>query len=452
MSKLSALLLLLSIEVSALVTTYGVTVPFSPGTVQAKTVVTGAIPTAPPTLVSAYLVAKGDAHTIVVGRTLQFTAYGTYSDGSVVALPDSESDPEIAWNTSNHAVAKISLLGHVTALSTGTVNIEAVIGTITASPWAVTVLPVSPPVPPAISCSASPSVINPGDTAIVTADGSSQQGLPLTYSYSASTGSISGMSASETLETPMSFEGLVTVTCTVDQQGGGSASATTNVLVATSSGNLDGASNWKAVHDSGTPGQSMGSSVYPVTAPPYDDARQLYMTYSDRGGERFSLSFGKSTSVTHFIYYAYIYFVDPSQTQNVEMDINQVMSNGQTVIFGTQCSSDSGTWEYATVITDDGDRKSHWNASNIPCNPKTWTANSWHQVQIASSRDGSGNVTYDWVTLDGAASNFVNATGPSVLSLGWAVGDLSLNFQLDGANEGSGSITAYIEDLTIYRW
>jgi Bacterial Ig-like domain (group 2) len=451
MNKL-CVFLLMSIGPSALVSTYAVTIRSSAANVSDQTVVTASTPTAPPTLVSAYLVAKGDAHTIVMGRTLQFTAYGKYSDGSVVALPDSEADPEIAWNTSNHAVAKISLLGHVTALNAGTVSIEAVIGTITASPWTVTVLAAPPPVPPTVSCSASPSVINPGSTAIITADGSSQQDLPLTYSYSASTGSISGTSASETLETPVSFEGLVTVTCVVDQQGGGSASATTNVLVATSSGNLDGARNWKAVHDSATSGESMGSSVYPVTTPPYDDARQFYMTYSDRGGERFSLSFGSSVSVTHFLYDTYIYFVNPSQVQNVELDINQVMSNGQTVIFGTQCSSNSGTWEYTTAITDDGDRKSHWNASSIPCNPKTWTANSWHQVQIASSRDSSGNVTYDWVTLDGATSNFVNATGPSALSLGWAVGDLSLNFQLDGANEASGSITAYIEDLTIYGW
>jgi hypothetical protein len=215
-------------------------------------------------------------------------------------------------------------------------------------------------------------VINPGGTAIITADGSSQQDLPLTYSYSASTGSISGTSASETLETPVSFEGLVTVTCTVDQQGGGSASATTNVLVATSSGNLDGARNWKAVHDSATPGESMGSSVYPVTAPPYDDARQFYMTYSDRGGERFSLSFGSSAGVTHFLYDTYIYFVDPSQVQNVEMDVNQVMANGETVIFGTQCASGSKTWEY-TVIRNG---RPHWLPSNIPCNPTTWTANT----------------------------------------------------------------------------
>ena len=451
MNKLSALLLL-SIGVPALATTYAVTVLSRQGTVRGKTVVTAAIPTVPLTLVSAYLVAKGNAHTMVTGATLQFTAYGKYSDGSVVALPDSEANPEIAWNTSNHAVAKISLLGHVTALSTGTVDIEGVIGTITASPWTVTVLEASPPVPPTISCSANPSVIIQGGTAIITAAGSSPQDLPLTYGYKTSAGSISGTGTSETLKTSGSFGGVVTVTCTVDQQGGGSASATTNVLVATSSGSLDGARNWEAVHDSATPGESRGSSVYPITAPPYDDARKFYMTYSDRGGERFSLSFGSGASATHFLYDTFVYFVDPSQVQDVEMDINQVMSNGQTVIFGTQCSSNSGTWEYTAAITEDGEQKPHWNASNIPCNPKTWTANSWHHLQIALSRDGSGNVTHDWVTLDGTTSIFATATGPSALSLGWAVGDLSLNFQLDGANKASGSITAYIEDLTIYRW
>ena len=39
------------------------------------------------TLVSAYLHANGN--TMVKGGTLQFTAYGTYSDGSVSHLPDS---------------------------------------------------------------------------------------------------------------------------------------------------------------------------------------------------------------------------------------------------------------------------------------------------------------------------------------------------------------------------
>jgi hypothetical protein len=46
--------------------------------------------------------------------------------------------------------------------------------------------------PPTISCSANPSIINQGGTAVITAAGSSPQNLPLTYSYSASAGSISG--------------------------------------------------------------------------------------------------------------------------------------------------------------------------------------------------------------------------------------------------------------------
>ena len=46
--------------------------------------------------------------------------------------------------------------------------------------------------PPTISCSASPSTINPGDTSTVTAIGVSPQNRPLTYSYSAAAGTITG--------------------------------------------------------------------------------------------------------------------------------------------------------------------------------------------------------------------------------------------------------------------
>jgi Bacterial Ig-like domain (group 2) len=96
-----------------------------------------------PTLVSAYLAGKGGATTIVLGGTLQFTAYGRYSDGSVGSLPDAHGNTVTGWNTSNHAVAKISTLGHATALSLGTVNIEATIGGLSASPCEVTVIAAS---------------------------------------------------------------------------------------------------------------------------------------------------------------------------------------------------------------------------------------------------------------------------------------------------------------------
>lgn len=212
------------------------------------------------------------------------------------------------------------------------------------------------------------------------------------------------------------------------------------------SANLDGA-HWAYEQDAGVPGNAHGSTVYPATTPAYDDAREFYMTYAKHGGERWHISFAKDPNATHFIYDTYVYIVDPTQVGNIELDMNQVMSNGATVIYGTQCSSYSKTWEFTTVSGG-----THWHSSNIPCNPKNWAANTWHHIQIASHRNGSGDVTYDWVNVDGTHSVFKNATGYSAEQLGWAHGDLLINFQLDGANSGSGSITAFIHKMTIFRW
>lgn len=119
------------------------------------------------TLVSAYLQATGN--TMVKGGTLQFSAYGAYSDGSVSLLPDVEGNAVTAWSTSNHAVAEVSSGGRVWAAAAGTVNVEAVIGTLKASVWTVKIsapavtAPVSPVVPetPA-SVAAGPVPAAPG--------------------------------------------------------------------------------------------------------------------------------------------------------------------------------------------------------------------------------------------------------------------------------------------------
>jgi Bacterial Ig-like domain (group 2) len=187
-----------------------------------------------PTLVSVYLGTNGSANTMVTGSTLQIIAHSIYSDGSTGTLPDAQGNVVTAWNTTNHAVAKISSLGHATALGAGPVNMEGTVGTLIASPWSVTVSNAPATVVPSspnASCSANPSIINQGGTAVITATGGSPQNLPLTYSYSASAGSISGASTTATLETTGTSAGIVTVTCTVDQEGGGTASATTAVLL-----------------------------------------------------------------------------------------------------------------------------------------------------------------------------------------------------------------------------
>ncbi len=85
--------------------------------------------------------------------------------------------------------------------------------------------------PPTVSCSANPSTVNPGDSATITASGVSPQNRPLTYSYSATAGSISGSTGSATLTTTGAAAGTITVTCNVVDDKGQTASSQTSVTV-----------------------------------------------------------------------------------------------------------------------------------------------------------------------------------------------------------------------------
>src|ERR1700722_19922562 len=187
----------------------------------------------PSSIVSGYLTSLGGANTIVVGHALQFTAHVTYSDGSASELPDAQGNKVTWWGTSNAAVATISSDGDVTAVGAGKVNIEAKMGTLRLHRRRVTASNAVVPVvaqQPTINCSANPSIINQGGTTTITAIGDSAQNLPLTYTYSSSAGSISGNNTTATLETSGVSAGIITVTCAVDQQGGGTASATIKIL------------------------------------------------------------------------------------------------------------------------------------------------------------------------------------------------------------------------------
>jgi hypothetical protein len=85
--------------------------------------------------------------------------------------------------------------------------------------------------PPTISCTANPSSVNPGDSSMVAASAVSPQNRPLTYSYNATAGSISGTTPSATLSTAGAAPGPITVSCNVIDDKGQSASATTSVNV-----------------------------------------------------------------------------------------------------------------------------------------------------------------------------------------------------------------------------
>ena len=85
--------------------------------------------------------------------------------------------------------------------------------------------------PPTISCSASPSTIKQGEESTVTASGVSPQNRPLTYSYTATAGSISGSGPTAAFSSAGAPAGVVPITCNVSDDKNQTATANTSVTI-----------------------------------------------------------------------------------------------------------------------------------------------------------------------------------------------------------------------------
>jgi hypothetical protein len=208
-------------------------------------------------------------------------------------------------------------------------------------------------------------------------------------------------------------------------------------------------SGWHEAHDSGTNGNSSGTMSL-VGSPAHSGSSREFVThFSGNGGERYSVSFGDNTSSTNFFYDGWIYLASSaSNIANLELDLYQVMPNGQTVIMGVQCDGYTGTWDYTENLGSATHPSGHWAHSSAACNPRSWSRDTWHHVQASYSRTSEGRVTYKSVYLDGV-EHVLNHTVLGARADGWGPTMLT-NFQVDGL--GSGSNTVYLDDLTVYRW
>lgn len=208
---------------------------------------------------------------------------------------------------------------------------------------------------------------------------------------------------------------------------------------------------WAAQHDTAAAGGSSGFMSVVNSPSRTGYARKFVSNYSAYGDQRYDVSFGDDTTSTNFFYDAWVYLPAPSTSiANIEMDLNQVMQNGQTVIFGFQCDGWSGTWDFTENKGTPTAPVDSWMHSKATCNPRQWSTNTWHHIQVNYARDDSGNVTYHSVWLDGVQTT-LNVTVPSAFALGWAP-TLLTNFQIDGATASNATATAYLDDLVIYRW
>lgn len=132
----------------------------------------------------------------------------------------SGSNATATINTADTAPGTYAVTGHVTQGSHATQQASC-----TAS------FTIESPAPPTIACSANPSNLQSGDTSMITALAASPQNRALTYSYTATAGTITGDTSTATLNTTGVEPSAITVTCNVVDDLGKSASAPTTVTV-----------------------------------------------------------------------------------------------------------------------------------------------------------------------------------------------------------------------------
>jgi len=319
------------------------------------------------------------------------------------------------------------------------------------------------------SSSGSPSVSSPTNGATVSspfnlaATASSCAGQPVSsIGYSMDDGTYTATVSGTTLNAPVT-SGTGGHTLHAKSWGNGGAACQTNVAVtvsattagvpsnATNLSNLQASGTWSAAHDPGTPGWSSGWSGLTGSPSRTGNARHLSTTYANYGGERYEMSFSDDINAHNFVYDGWIYIKDTAAgIANIEMDLNQVIANGWTVIMGFQCDGWNGTWDFTTNKGSPTSPNDQWIHTGLYCNPKSWGVNAWHHLQISFYRDDSGFVTYQWVALDGAKRT-LNVKTFSGFALGWGKTVLT-NFQIDGATSAQYGSNVFLDDLTVSRW
>jgi outer membrane protein OmpA-like peptidoglycan-associated protein len=85
--------------------------------------------------------------------------------------------------------------------------------------------------PPTVSCTANPATIMPGDRSTINCNATSPDNLPLTYSYSASSGQVTGDGPQTQFDSTGAQPGTVTIKCEVTDSRGDKAEGNANVEV-----------------------------------------------------------------------------------------------------------------------------------------------------------------------------------------------------------------------------
>lgn len=119
--------------------------------------------TPPAPTLSSIAVTPASPANLEVGSTLQFTAAGTYSDGSTVPMTS-----QVTWDSSDTTIATISSAGLATAIAGGNTNITASLSGVSSPP---SILTIEVPAPAASATPTESAAPVPTESSIPTESG-----------------------------------------------------------------------------------------------------------------------------------------------------------------------------------------------------------------------------------------------------------------------------------------
>ncbi|HYL65425.1 MAG TPA: OmpA family protein [Candidatus Methylomirabilis sp.] len=162
---------------------------------------------------------SGDAIAIHVNATSPQNDTLTYSYTATGGAVDG-TGPDARWNSTGVAVGTYTVTAKVDDGKGGTASCAADVK-----------VEERPNRPPTATLSVERSPIQPGEHTGITCNGSDPDGDPLTYSYSASGGQVTGTGSNATFDATGLAPGTYTVKCTVNDGRGGTADASGTVEV-----------------------------------------------------------------------------------------------------------------------------------------------------------------------------------------------------------------------------
>lgn len=203
---------------------------------------------------------------------------------------------------------------------------------------------------------------------------------------------------------------------------------------------------WKMNHDLGTPGSSVGTTTYPVTAADGSIVRRFQFTLTGKGGEIFHANvFADSSMFNTFCLETVESSDDWTNISCTEKDMEHVDPTGAYVDMATQLSA----YENAVDIT----QNSKWISSNIQADPSKLTPKVLHTQRRYVRDNGDGTVNYVGIFMDGTYTPFANASKiPSHPSAKWGKNILNLQIQYDGKAASSVQSTVDMHVLKVHAW